>query len=218
LGQSESLLSDAQFQLTLAMFMRLWRRGYELTHSVVVKATSSVGRLAAPILEADERSRAIYMNVHAEPYLATLLAGQNSPIDLRGHGPERMRRLQSRPAHFPLHAVDRRTAAMSWLAESWTQRDRDGFAGRVVALDFRLPGERGRQHGPDSRHFSCPRPGYLATWTARCSHAFESPEYGYTPDVVRKSCATRASEPRRDRQGNGLARAPGGRTLRPPGS
>jgi hypothetical protein len=140
LGQPDSLLSDAQFDLTLAMFMRLWSRGYDVTRSVVVKATSSAGRLAVPILAASELSRAIYMNLRAEPYLATLLAGQNSPTDLRGHGPERMRRLRSRVAAplAPLHTLSiGELAAMSWLAESWTQREAvKQFAGRVIALDF----------------------------------------------------------------------------------
>lgn len=140
LGRADSLLSGADFDLTLAMFMRLWSRGYDVTRSVVVKATSSAGRLAVPILAASEGSRAVYMNLRAEPYLATLLAGQNSPTDLRGHGPERMRRLQSCIAAplAPLHTLSiGELAAMSWLAESWTQRETvKRFAGRVITLDF----------------------------------------------------------------------------------
>ena len=140
LGRPDSLLSDAHFDLILAMFMRLWGRGYDATRSVILKATSSAGRLAVPILAANEKSRAIYMNLRAEPYLATLLAGQNSPADLRGHGPERMRRLESRITAplAPLHTLSiGEFAAMSWLAESWTQRDAvQRFPGRVIALDF----------------------------------------------------------------------------------
>lgn len=140
LGQPDSLLSEAQFDLTLSMFMRLWSRGYDATRSVVVKATSSAGRLAVPILATREGSRAIYMNLRAEPYLATLLAGQNSPTDLRGHGPERMRRLRSRLAVplSPLHTLSiGELAAMSWLAESLTQREAVArFPSRMIALDF----------------------------------------------------------------------------------
>ncbi len=80
------------------------------------------------------------MNVRAEPYLATLLAGENSPIDLRGHGPGRIRRLQARidAPVAPLHTLSiGELVAMSWLAETWTQRDAvEQFAGRVIALDF----------------------------------------------------------------------------------
>ena len=70
LGRPDSLLSDAQFQLVLGVFMRLWARGYDSTRGIVVKATSSAGRLAVPILAGGERSRAIYMSLSAEPYLA----------------------------------------------------------------------------------------------------------------------------------------------------
>lgn len=140
LGEPDSLLSAAQFDGLLTLFMRLWSRGYDTTRAVVVKATSSAGRLAGPMLSASDAARAIYMNVRAEPYLATLLAGPNSPADLRGHGPERMRRLRTRITAplAPLHTLSLgELAALSWLAESWTQRQAlEGFAGRVMALDF----------------------------------------------------------------------------------
>ena len=191
LSHPGSLLGEAQFNLALAMFMRLWGRGYDATRSVVVKATSSAGRLAAPILSGNRGSRAIYMNLRAEPYLATLLAGQNSPVDLRGHGPERMRRLQSGiTAALPqLHTLSiGELAAMSWLAESWTQRDAvKRFPDRVIAVDFeeflaavaesmgRILGHLALPH--DARHLSALGRSPVLT---RYSKA---PEYAYTPDV-----------------------------------
>ena len=136
----ESLLSVAQFQQRLAMFTKLWGRGYSATRRVVLKATSSAGRLAVPLLDQSTASRAIYMNLRAEPYLAALLAGENSLWDLRGHGPGRIRRLQARMAEriAPLHHLSiGELAAMSWLAESWSQRDALAAPGeRVLALDF----------------------------------------------------------------------------------
>ena len=107
LGQPESLLSDAEFGRYLALFMTLWGRGDDATRCIVLKATSIAGRVAVPILTSSANSKAIYMNLRAEPYLATLLAGQNSPIDLRGHGQGRIRRLQARVGVplVPLHAL-----------------------------------------------------------------------------------------------------------------
>ena len=140
LGQGDALLSSIQFDYLLATLLRLWSRGYSGNSSVVVKATSSVGRIAIPLLDRNEGSRAIYLNLRPEPYLATLLAGQNSPADLRGHGPERMRRLQSRiGAPLPqLHALSiGELAAMSWLAESWSQREAlNRYPTRTIAIDF----------------------------------------------------------------------------------
>jgi hypothetical protein len=140
LGRTDSLLSGADFGAMLVSLLRLWSRGFASTRTVVVKATSSAGRLAVPILERSERSRAIYMNVRAQAYLATLLAGANSAVDLRGHAAERIRRLQklgTAPLP-PLHALSAgELAAMSWLAETASQREAiNRFADRVIAVDF----------------------------------------------------------------------------------
>ena len=89
----ESLLGPQQFDGLLDTLLRLWRRGYAATRAVVIKATSSAARLAPVLLERSAASRAIYLNLRAEPALATLLAGANSLIDLRGHGAERLKRL-----------------------------------------------------------------------------------------------------------------------------
>jgi len=165
---------------------RLW-----WTRSVVVKATSSVGRLAPPILAASESSRAVYMNHAAEPYLATLLAGQNSPIDLRGHGPVRMRRLQSRirQAVAQLYTLSLcEVAGMSWLAGFCGQRDAvKRFPGRVIALDFEaflsdVADNMGRMLG----HFELPAD---ARYLSEVGHSpvltrySKAPEYTYTPTV-----------------------------------
>jgi hypothetical protein len=191
LGSPDSLLSDPQFDLMLAMFMRLWARGYDATRSVIVKATSSAGRLAGPILAGGERSRAIYMNLRSEPYLATLLAGQSSPIDLRGHGPERMRRLRSRSAApLPaLHALSiGELAAMSWLVESWTQRDTvKQFGGRILALDFEaFLSSVAVSMGRILAHFELPEDGRYLSEVGRSpvlTRYAKAPEYAYTPDV-----------------------------------
>ena len=191
LGRPDSLLSGAQFELMLAAFMRLWSRGYDATRSIVVKATSSAGRLAGPILAKGERSRAIYMNVRPEPYLATLLAGQNSPIDLRGHGPERMRRLRSRSA-APLPVLHELSigelAAMSWLAESWTQRDAvKRFTGRVLALDFEeFLSSVAESMARILAHFDLPEDRRYLSEVARSpvlTRYSKAPEYAYTPEV-----------------------------------
>ncbi len=136
----ESLLGPPRFDLLLDTVIRLWSRGYDTTRSVVVKATSSAGRLAPVVLERFPGTRAVYLNLRAEPALATLLAGPNSPIDLRGHAAERLKRLRARIAAelAPLHTLSPgELAAMSWLAESLTRRDAlDRFPEQVVAVDF----------------------------------------------------------------------------------
>jgi hypothetical protein len=139
LRHPESLLSPARFDDLLAGQLRLWSRGYAATKCVVVKATSSAARLGPTIL-ARHSARAIYLNQGAESALATLLAGQNSSLDLRGHGPGRMQRLCARLGRplAPLHELSPgELAAMSWLAESMCRHDvLAGFADQVLAVDF----------------------------------------------------------------------------------
>jgi len=191
LGQPESLLSATQFDVLLETLLRLWSRGYDATRSVVLKATSSAGRLAAPLLAKHETARAIYLNLQSEPYLATLLAGQNSPIDLRGHGPGRMRRLQARigTALTPLHTLSLgELAAMSWLAETWSQRDAmREFPERTLALDFdRFLGDVRRSMERVLRHFGLPGdPKYLQEVARNpvLTRYSKAPEHAYTPDI-----------------------------------
>jgi len=139
LGSAESLLAEPQFDSLLDMFLRLWGRGYASTRAVVVKATSSAGRLAGRLLAASPASRGIYLHLRAEPYLATLLGGANSAIDLRGHGPGRMRRLLagSELAVAPLYALSPgELAALGWLVEGLARADAEATGERLLALDF----------------------------------------------------------------------------------
>jgi hypothetical protein len=140
LATPESLLGESQFDSLQDMLLRLWSRGYDWTRAVVVKATSSAGRVAPGLMAAAPGSRAVYLNLRAEPYLATLLGGANSATDLRGHGPGRMRCLLAGRALpvAPLHALSAgELAALGWLVESLSrQAALRAHAGRVLPLDF----------------------------------------------------------------------------------
>jgi hypothetical protein len=135
-----ALTSAAQVDALLQWFIVLWSRGYPDTKAVVLKATSSAQRLAQALLQRAPGARAIAMNLKAEPYIATLLSGENSYIDLRGHGPERYRRLSrlaAQPA-APLSAMSLgEIAALTWLVEALTQAAARRACGeRVLPLDF----------------------------------------------------------------------------------
>ena len=209
LGQVDSLLSQKEFDAALGTFLRLWSRGYSATQAVVVKATSTAGRIAAPVLEADAASRAIYMNLRAEPYLTTLLAGQNSPIDLRGHGPERMRRLQSRSTEPlpPLSGLSLgELAAMSWLCETCTQCEAaKRFPDRVMALDFDdLLASVGGTMARALAHLALPHDDQIVSaigHSASLTRYSKAPEYEYSPsiraEVLRESRRDHGEEIRR---------------------
>ena len=140
LGHDESLLAGPQFELLVETFVRLWSRGFAATHCNVVKATSTASRVAPALLRRRPEMRAIHLGVGAEVSLATLLAGANSWLDLRGHAAGRMRRLNTRLGRRlgAVHSLSTgELAAMSWLAEALTQRDLlEQFGNRVCAVDF----------------------------------------------------------------------------------
>ena len=140
LGKPESLLGCPQFESLLDMLLGLWSRGYESTRTVVVKATSSAGRLAPQLLAA----------IPGIPRRVPEPGGRALPRDaprrrefsedLRGHGPGRMRRLlagRELPV-APLYALSAgELAALGWLVESLSQAAAQEAAGaRLLALDF----------------------------------------------------------------------------------
>lgn len=140
LDSDQQHMTGLSFSALLSRFLALWRRGFTTTEAVILKATSSAARIAPALLDATPHARAIYLNLPAELWLATLLAGENSPIDLRGHAPERMRRLAAQ-REAPVPAVETLSlgelAALAWLAESTTQRDTlSRYPERVLGIDF----------------------------------------------------------------------------------
>lgn len=191
LGLPESLLSPRSYESLEDALLKFWSRGYQDTHAVVLKATSSACRIAGRSLERCTSARAVYLNLAPEPYLATLLAGPNSRIDLRGHGRVRIRQLQARIATpLPqLHALTPgELAAMSWLAETWNQHDTLArFSARVMTLDF--DGLLADLQGEVSRvlaHFGLPIEPSLVTKLA-CAPVLtrysKSPDLEYSPEL-----------------------------------
>jgi len=206
LGSQESLLSPTDYERLERALLQLWSRGYGGTHSVILKATSSACRIATPLLERLPSARAVYLNLGAEPYLATLLAGKNSGIDLRGHGPVRIRQLQARiqAPLAPLHALSLgELAAMSWLAETWNQHDAvDRFGSRVVALDFdEFLADVAGSVRRVAEHFRLPlESGWIAD-IARSpvlTRYSKSPDFEYSPqlrhELLRESRQTNAAQ------------------------
>ncbi len=212
LDKPESLLNDQSFDVLLDAFIRLWGRAYGETKAVIVKATSSAGRLAPALLARQPYMRAVYLNLRAEPYLATLLAGQNSPLDLKGHGPERVRRLQSFGATPPsaLHQMSLgEMAAMSWLAETWSQANAMKAGGaRVIDVDFdRLLANVTDEIARIVQHLGIP---HDPSFASRMPHSptltryAKAPEHAYTPQL-RAQILADARTRHRDEIGKGMS-------------
>jgi len=202
----ESLLSSSDFTSLEDALLRLWSRGYAGTHSVVLKATSSACRIAPSLLDRRPGARAVYLNLRAEPYLATLLAGKNSGIDLRGHGSVRIRQLQARIVVplAPLHSLSLgELAAMSWLAETWNQHYAvERFGSRVLALDFdELLADCAAAVRSVATHFQLPAESGWLDSIARSpvlTRYSKSPDFEYSPqlrhELLRESRQTNAAQ------------------------
>jgi hypothetical protein len=212
LSQPESLVSSTQFDAITAALLALWSRGHASTRAVIVKATSSVGRFAPALLASADEARAVYLNVHAEPYLATLLAGANSAIDLRGHAAVRFRGLQRRldGSITPLHALSiGELAAMSWLAEAWNEHDTAAQSPqRVLRLDFEhmLSNLRASVERVLS-HFGLPQEESFLSGIHRSpvlTRYSKAAEFEYSPQV-RLDILNQARRDHRDQIGRGMA-------------
>jgi hypothetical protein len=205
LKQPEALLNAKQFDALMGAFVNAWRRGYANTLAVILKATSSAGRLASVLLHCEPSARAIYVNVRPEPYLATLLVGANSSLDLRGHGAARMRRLLPRIGSplAPLHELSPgQLAAMSWLVETLSQQDcRRRDPARVLAVDF----EQFLTDVPAAlstiwTHLSLPGTPRLDAFKLQTTLArySKAPQHGYSPalraELLNDARRTQAAE------------------------
>lgn len=135
-----SLLSPREVENLAEVMLRLWGRCREGRQCAILKATSSAARMAPALMAARAKSRAVYLSMAPEPYLAVILGGPASLADVRGHAAERMRRMIGLlgAAPQPLHTLGPgELVAMSWLTEALTrERLAQAVNGRLLRLDF----------------------------------------------------------------------------------
>lgn len=120
----------------LRLLSGLWRRGARQT---VVKATSICTDLLRPIHSLEPGARALFMYNQAETHITTLLAGENSLMDLKGFAQLRLQRLQQASGlEIQLHQLSRgQLAAMSWLSETTSiSRSLQTHSQQIHLLDF----------------------------------------------------------------------------------
>lgn len=140
LAAPHALIGSQAWGAQLRLLLACWGRGYAETRCVVVKGTSIASQCSEAIAQASPQSRMLCLNLQPEPYLATLLAGANSWLDLRGQAQERMKRLLAiAPWHgAPLHTLGLgEVAAMTWTVETLTHRAAARNVGdRMMLIDF----------------------------------------------------------------------------------
>ena len=197
LGAPHDLLGREAWRGLRDIHLAAWGRGYAQTRTVIVKATSSAGACIEPLLDARAASRAVCLSLKPEAYLATLLGGENSAIDLRGQAQERMKRLQRRTGARlrPLHALSLgEIAALSWSAETLAHAEaRRAFADRVLPIDFDdFLSAPAATLAAISAHFRLEAPaGRLEALVNGpiMTRYSKAPEHDYTPELRRQVLA-----------------------------
>jgi len=174
------------FQTRLETMLKLWERGFPDTRAVILKATSSTARIAEELFAARSASKAVLLNVGAETYLATMLAGENSAADLNALGPERWGRLQRLLGHgIPRPENLGELIAMSWAAETLTQRKAAASLGaRLLPIDFdRMLGDIGNTLERVLKHFDLSGDGAAIAASGSLNRYSKAPEHAYSPSL-----------------------------------
>jgi hypothetical protein len=136
LSYPNPVLSSTEFDNWVATHVRLWRRGYDNTRCVVLKATSDTARIAQTLMQVAPEAKAALLNVAAGEYVATSLSAP-SPQELRSKANERAVCLSRMLCENEAVRSDGETAAMSWLTERLTQeRLSHLWPARTLRVDF----------------------------------------------------------------------------------
>jgi hypothetical protein len=120
----------------LRVLSKLWGRGARHT---VIKATSVCTDLLQEINALEAEAKSIFIYNRPETHIATLLAGQNALVDLRGFAQLRLQRLQhitGLDIHLSQLTLGQ-LAALSWLSEATSMtRSLDQYASQIKLLEF----------------------------------------------------------------------------------
>lgn len=116
-GDGRSFLTREAWMERLQVLSKMWCRGAART---VIKATSICTDLMPEIHCDEPGARSVFVYNRAETHIATLLAGENAAVDLRGFAQVRLQRLQQKTGlDIHLHQMNLgQLAALSWLSET----------------------------------------------------------------------------------------------------
>lgn len=117
---SETPWNGGQLDRRLDILNRLYARTWTPGERAIVKATSLVSEFSARLLARNAKTRAILMTTDVEVYIATILGGPNSRVELANASPGRLARLHRRlgTSAWRFEALSEgERAAMSWSTE-----------------------------------------------------------------------------------------------------
>lgn len=171
----------------LALYSRVWRPG----ERALIKATSLVSEIAGTMLALSPDARAIAMTVRPETYLATILGGPNSRVELGVAAAGRAVRLNRRLGAGAVRLEglsEGELAAMSWTCEMTAlAAAAEAHPGRIAWLDFDafLADRRAGLGAALAAIRGAAEPAAVEQLAASAyfDRYSKSPEYGYGPQV-----------------------------------
>jgi hypothetical protein len=135
-GKAEALWGPGEFDTRLATATAWLSRTFDTEARALIKATSFVSEIAAPLLGEDRK--ALFLTLSPERYILTILAGENSRQELAMLAPSRLARLHHRIGRDEWTLWDmpeHERAAMSWLCEM-TALEKAAETSNVIWCDF----------------------------------------------------------------------------------
>ena len=129
------LTPDAQLE-RLQVLSKMWSRG--ATHTVI-KATSICTDLLPALQSIEPETKSVFVYNPPETHIATLLAGENALLDLKGFAQLRLQRLRQKTGlDIQLNQMSLgELAALSWLSEATSLTDSlASYAEKILLLQF----------------------------------------------------------------------------------
>jgi hypothetical protein len=123
-----------------APFLRFCARVYRPGQKTLLKATSFVSEIAPLLMDCSAGARAILLSVPLRVYMATILAGPNSRLELKATAPARLARLGRRLGRTPWRleaSSEGELIALGWTSEICALAETaERLEGRTLWLDF----------------------------------------------------------------------------------
>jgi hypothetical protein len=193
LGADSCPWNAAEWERRLGALLRLWSRTWTPAQRTVLKATSSVSEIAGTLLGRGD-ARAVLLTVAPETYLATILAGPASRVELEQVTPARLARLNRRLGGEAWRASDLsegERAAMGWACEmAGLTAASQAHPAACLWLDFETLLARPREAlSAALGHLRGEAPPRLVEALAASPYFgrySKAPEYGYSPDLRRQ--------------------------------
>lgn len=171
---------------------KLMGRGFPETTARIVKATSFASEFAAALVGPD--SHVLFLYASARNYVASILAGPNSTLELRTLEPHRAARLKARGIEVGPLAEDAQRAAAAWMCEMLSLgAAADPLGERACWFDFdQMLGDMDGALAMCARHFrideSADRVSQVAGGPLMRKYS-KAMEYDYSPGLRRELLA-----------------------------